>query len=394
MTRVRGYDELKKLGEGGQSEVFLVRRTERVRQRFALSKEMMGAIPAALRAASGSAELRPFVEPASGAAGRDVLTIESMGKFAELAYEYARPEHVSELGALKLFKIPTGTAEAEEALGRLRNEIAVLQKGKPGLVKLVEADEKEGWMVTEFMPGGTLESNPSKYKGNALGALRAFRSLAETVASLHKENIVHRDIKPANVFLSEPDQLTLGDFGIVYLPDQAERVTVTDERVGPRDYMPQWGDLGGRLENVHTNFDVYMLGKLLWCIVSGRLKLPREYHKKPAYDVAALFPNEPDMRAINEILEKCVVEEPQNCLKSAQELLGIVDENIAVLERGLPMTDRSGKLALPCRVCGRGVYQEYTTGGSHVIVQVLDSMSRPNKFNPSATFRLQRLYSL
>jgi hypothetical protein len=45
--------------------------------------------------------------------------------------------------------------------------------------------------------------------------------------------------------------------------------------------MPQWGDLGERLEHVQPNFDVYMLGKLLWCMVSGRLKLPREYHKKP-----------------------------------------------------------------------------------------------------------------
>lgn len=38
---------------------------------------------------------------------------------------------------------------------------------------------------------------------------------------------------------------------------------MTDERVGARDYMPQRGDLGGRLEDVHPNFDVYMLGELL-----------------------------------------------------------------------------------------------------------------------------------
>ncbi len=354
MTKVRGYEELEKLGEGGQSEVFLVRRTERVHRRHALIGEL----------------LERYDEASDNVVHLD------FGQCAELGYEYARPERVSELGALKLFKLPKGEQEREEALGRLRNEISVLQKGKPGLVKLVEANEREGWMVTEFMPGGTLEKHPSKYKGTALGALKAFRSLVETVASLHKENIIHRDIKPANVFLADSDQLVLGDFGIVYTPDQAERLTMTNEKVGPRDYMPQWGDLGQRLENVEPNFDVYLLGKLLWCMVSGHLKLPREYHKRPDYDVAVLFPNDPNMRIINEILEKSVVEETQDCLKSAQELLVIVDDNLAILERGLPVLNRNGKLALPCRICGKGFYQEHYPEG-HFQLQAFDAMHRP-----------------
>ncbi|MEI4884253.1 hypothetical protein Q8G49_29240, partial [Klebsiella pneumoniae] len=84
-----------------------------------------------------------------------------------------------------------------------------------------------------------------------------------------------RDIKPANVFVGSADDLILGDFGIVYLPEQPERVTRTLERVGPLEYMPVWADLGERLEKVEPNFDVYMLGKLLWCMVAGKLKLPR-----------------------------------------------------------------------------------------------------------------------
>ncbi len=31
-------------------------------------------------------------------------------------------------------------------------------------------------------------------------------------------------------------------------------------------YMPPWADIGGRLEKIDSNFDVYMLGKLLWCM--------------------------------------------------------------------------------------------------------------------------------
>jgi serine/threonine protein kinase len=270
--------------------------------------------------------------------------------------EYGRPDKPSELGALKMFKIPDKDPENEEALQRLTNEVAVLKQNRVGLVKLLADNEKEKWIVTEYMPDGTLFSQPTTYRGDAFGALTAFRSLVATVAGLHKDKYVHRDIKPANVFMVEYHELVLGDFGIVFLPEQAERPTVTNERVGPRDYMPQWADLGERLENVHPNFDVYMLGKLLWCMVTGRLRLPREYQNRPVYDIKVLFPNDAAMPVLHGIIEKCVVEEPDECLPSAVELLALVDEQLTVLERGgESMTDGTPSY---CRTCGKGRYQK------------------------------------
>jgi serine/threonine protein kinase len=291
---------------------------------------------------------------------------QAVERMAPAMWKYARPETDDELGALKQFALPESGPGAEEALKRLRNEISILRQGRPGLVKLIDANESERWIVTEFMSGGTFFDNPTRYRGDAHRALRTFRSLVETVAGLHRDNLVHRDIKPANVFLSKDDRLILGDFGLIFVPEQPERPTMTDERVGPRDYMPQWADLGERLENVRPNFDVYMLGKLLWCVVSGRLKLPREYHKRPAYDVTTLFPNEQSMRKVNEILEKCVVEEPGQCLNSAQELLVLVDDALTSIQKGLPMLDGRGNLVFPCRVCGRGFYQEHRSIQFHV----------------------------
>ncbi len=357
MTKVGGWEQIDPLGEGGQSKVFLVRSPGRIQERRDVIQQVLGANPWEIRI-------------------NEQERLERIDRLATALWKYVRPDKASELGALKMFKIPESSPDAEEALGRLRNEITVLGQKRTGLVKLLEANEKDKWIVTEYIPNGTLDKNPSAYTGNAFRALKAFRSLVETVASLHKENIVHRDIKPANVFSTEDDQLVLGDFGIVYLPNQSERMTMTDERVGPRDYMPQWGDLGGRIDRVQPSFDVYMLGKLLWCMVTGRLKLPREYHKRPAYDVTVMFQNDPNMQIINSIIEKCVVEEPDQCLNSAQELLIIVDENLAILERGLPMLNRSGKFSLPCRVCGRGFYQEHYPEG-HFELQAFDAARRP-----------------
>jgi len=178
---------------------------------------------------------------------------------------------------------------------------------------------------------------------------------ATGLANLHHDRIIHRDIKPANVFFGDDGQMVLGDFGIVYLPDREERVTMTGESVGPHHYMPPWADLGIRQNKVEPNFDVYMLGKLLWCMVSGRMKLPREWHKRDDYNLTLLFPYDPHMHMINVILDMCIVEDPKECCTSASDLLLIVDAYLEVI-------GRRGQLLFadvprPCHVCGFGFYR-------------------------------------
>ncbi len=355
MAMVGSWEQLgEPIGEGGQSNVYLVRRPARVAEREAAFERLR-------RDPWG-----PFSE--SEMTERLEVLLSSLSR-------YLRPDDPSELGALKMFKIEGNEKEAQEAVGRLRNEIAVLQQNRPGLIKLLDASESGRWIVTEFMAGGTIEKHPLRYKGNPLGALKAFRSLVETAASLHEGKYVHRDIKPANVFIKD-NELVLGDLGIVYVPDNKERLTVTNEKVGPRDYMPQWADLGERLENVGTNFNVYMLGKLLWCMVTGRLKLPREWHRRPAYDVTVLFPNDPSMHIVNLILDKCLVEEPHQCLNSAKELLDLVDENLPVIEGGGQLLTEG--IPRPCHVCGRGKYQRAQLD-PNVVGQPVVSLSMAGK---------------
>jgi serine/threonine-protein kinase len=179
----------------------------------------------------------------------------------------------------------------------------VLAQNRRGLPRLLDSNESQRWVSTEFLPGGTLEDHLLRFKGDALHSLVAFRDLVETVASLHLENIYHRDIKPANIFIGVDGRLILGDFGIAFLPDQPERLTFTNESVGPRDYRPPWAEVEERLDQVSGHFDVYMLGKLLWCMVAGRLKLVREWHMRPEYDLTVKFPANPQMYMINAILE-------------------------------------------------------------------------------------------
>jgi serine/threonine protein kinase len=344
MTEYGGWEIIEQLGEGGQSTVFKVRNPSRVQERKDVIQEILRSNPWE----------HPYARLDAALAHEPT---ERIDRLAKSLWEYVRPDDPSELGALKRYKIPSTEPEASRAIGRLKNEIDVLRQNQPGLVKLLEANEEDKWIVTEFMPGSTLGKHPDTFKGNAHSALKAYRSVVETAARLHEDKIVHRDIKPANVFIGKDGQLVLGDLGIVFLPNQAERLTGMNERVGPRDYMPVWGNLGVQLENVQPNFDVYMLGKLLWCMIDGRSVLPREWHTKPDFNLEVTFPNKRNMFFTNSILDKCLVDQPDLCLSSAKELLDVVDETLAVFERPLPMLDQGGRLSSPCRMCGKGTYE-------------------------------------
>ena len=320
------------LGTGGQSTVYKVRNPTRASKR-----------------SQSLRTIRAMLAP------RTTFELEQGRELADAISEYSRPDHPNELGALKVFdKVRREGAPAEE---RLQREIEVLKQGRPGLPTLLDSNEAEKWIVTEFFPEGTLEQHNLRFAGKPGSALRAFKTLLKTVAALHKEKIVHRDIKPANVFIGNDGLLVLGDFGIVFLGDQAARMTRTEERVGPWDYMPQWADTGDRLDTVEPNFDVYMLGKLLWCMLSGRLRLPREYHRRPQYDLTKMFSNIKEMHLVNSLLDKCLCEEAGSCLSSAQDLLGLVEEALEKMESALPPVSDKGKLKLKCLACGRGVYQ-------------------------------------
>ena len=338
MTKFGGWEVIgEPLGEGGQGEVYLARSPSRVAARE---------------------ECRARI--------RLALEKHNADEIANAAWIYARPDEKAELGAVKVLKIPKAgglvtkgvEADVTKAVVRLRNEIAILGQGKPGLVKLLDNNVDERWFVTEYFPDGSLEKQIGRFKGRIASALRAFRSVVSTVAALHRDGVVHRDIKPANVFIKSEEDLVLGDLGIVFMPSR-ERVTTTHERVGPRDYMAPWADLGERVEDVVPNTDVYMLGKLLWCMVTGKMKLPRENYHWDQFNVEKLFEGNKAAATINPILERCVVERPERCLQSAAQLLEIVEETLYRLARGERSIIKDGKLELDCKVCRRGKYLPY-----------------------------------
>ncbi len=330
------WKTIRKLGSGGQGEVFLVHDRSRNKQ-----DEAITTLPTLVR------ELT--------ATQTDTARLQTSSRFVDTLLALINAEKADYAGALKVLHRPNAGDVLEKDALRIAREIEAMRSlSHPNLLQLIDAAPEEHWFVSQYHPQGTLDQNLDKYRGSAAAAVRKFRPLVEAVASLHEKGLVHRDIKPKNIFISDHDDLILGDFGIVFFADpEHTRISEDLDQVGSRDWMPPWA-LHGKLDDVKATFDVFTLGKVLWAMISGQSRLPLWYFRKDPFNLEMLFPDDPLMAMVNMLLAKCVVEEQKDCLESAKELLQETDRLMVALEYGTePIGDG---LKRACKVCGEGKY--------------------------------------
>ena len=358
-ARYGKWEVVESIGRGGQGQVYLVRDTSGVSN----IREQWRSLQDCIQTLN-----LPNKEPEHEKAG------------SQLADEIRRIAGESQvpLGALKeLLPIDAGTAEDEAtALERMKGELSTLESvTHPSLVKVLDSNLDQKWFVMEYLDGGTLSSRLGTYKGRVLDALAAFRPIVEAVSALHTERVVHRDIKPDNIFVASDGHLVLADCGLAFKLENQERLTLTFENVGTRDFQPPWS-YGKRLADVRPAFDVFSMAKVLWAMVTGRPKFPLWYFDRDENDLRHMFPNEPAIQFVHEILTKCVVEyEDETRLHDADELLGEIDTTIAALSQGCQLPGRNRRMQ--CRFCGIGTY---TKSESFPIVGNLGAGQERNYF--------------
>jgi serine/threonine protein kinase len=126
---------------------------------------------------------------------------------------------------------------------QVQREIAMLKAlNHPYLVQFfgLFSLHNEMYIVTEYIPGGTVRSNIQKDKGDISWAARVkmANDVASAISFLHSRNIIHRDIKSENLLLTETWDVKLCDFGLsrsVAEPKKKQRMTLcgTDDFMAP-----------------------------------------------------------------------------------------------------------------------------------------------------------------
>ena len=346
MERYGKWEVIEFIDQGGQGRVYRVRDVSGSQIGTLQNRDLENDI-AILSAISGESE-----------------RAKAISNLADAIRRIAR-ESEAPLGALKkLLPIEESTAEDETAaLERMKGELSALESvDHPALVKVLDRNLDENWFVMELLEGGTLSKHLGKYRGRVLDALTAFRPIVEAVFELHTKNIVHRDIKPDNIFVASDGRLVLADCGLAFRLENQDRLTLTFENVGTRDFQPTWS-YGMRLADVQTTFDVFSLAKVLWAMVSGSPKFPLWYFDRPENDLRQMFPEESGVQFVHEILRKCVVQfEPQITVDDAGQLLAEVDTAITAVSHGCQLPGLNRKMR--CRFCGIGTYESV---GNHPV---------------------------
>jgi len=225
--------------------------------------------------------------------------------------------------AVKVFTAPGG-ARGRDAYRRFVAEArATGQLRHPHIVNLLDFHEEMGFMVLEYMEGGTLVERLRPRLD--LAACRAVTlQVISGLAAAHQRGIVHRDIKPSNIFFTTAGAAKLGDFGVAHLQDAGQ--TQTGAFIGTLAFMSPEQIKG---EPVTFATDIYALGVTLFQMLTGQLPfthpdLVGKHLNVPAPAPSSVLPGLP--RACDEAVLRCLAKDPAQRWDSLESLRRSIEQ--------------------------------------------------------------------
>jgi WD40 repeat protein len=255
-----------------------------------------------------------------------------------------------------------GSLDAKDR-ARFRNEAeAIAALDHPNLVEVYEVGEHQGqpYYSMKLYAGGSLADHLAEFRDDPGRAATVVAAVARAVHHAHQRAILHRDLKPANVLLDERGAAHVTDFGLAKRLDHDLSLSLTGEVMGTPAFMaPE--QTTGRKGAVTIASDVYGLGAILYCLVTGRapfqgdsvpevLQAVREHDPEPP---SRLNPRVP--RDLEVICQKCLMKDPRRRYGSALELTEDLElwlagkpigaRPVGVLERSLLFVRRRPTLA-------------------------------------------------
>lgn len=157
---------------------------------------------------------------------------------------------------------------------RLRLEAeagARLQHGN--IVPIFEVGEHEGshYLAMQLVAGTSLAEHLSRQTTFMVEgtAARLLSVITRAVHHAHERGVLHRDLKPGNILIDPQGVPHLIDFGLAKCLEHDASMTQTGAFLGTPAYAsPE--QVSGRHDQVTTSSDVYSLGAILYCLLTGR----------------------------------------------------------------------------------------------------------------------------
>jgi serine/threonine protein kinase/WD40 repeat protein len=182
----------------------------------------------------------------------------------------ARQVNLNRIVALKM--ILAGQLAHESDVKRFYAEAeAAARLDHPGIVPIFEIGQHDGqhYFSMAFVEGESLAKKVIDGPLPPREAAEMVKKVAEAVEYAHEKGIIHRDLKPANVLLDAIGQPKVTDFGLAKQTQGDSGLTGSGQILGTPSYMPP-EQAAGRLDQVGPASDVYALGAILYCLLTGR----------------------------------------------------------------------------------------------------------------------------
>lgn len=273
-------------------------------------------------AGQGSVEVP---KPQLGAFGDYELLAEIARGGMGIVYK-ARQTKLNRLVALKM--ILSGRFADDSDVKRFRAEAeAAAQLDHPGIVPIYEVGIKNGqhFFSMALIEGPSLNRKVKDGPLPPSEAARLVQAVAEAIDYAHRKGVVHRDLKPHNILLDAQGRPKVTDFGLAKKAESQGELTTTGQVLGTPSYMPP-EQAAGQGNATGPAADVYSLGAVLYCLLTGRppfqaatpletLQLVLEQEPVPPRQFNSGVPQDLDT-----ICLKCLSKQPNHRYASAAEL--------------------------------------------------------------------------
>ncbi len=182
----------------------------------------------------------------------------------------ARQVNLNRLVALKMI-LAGKLAGAHDVERFLTEAKAAAQLDHPGIVPIFEVGEHEGhhFFSMGFVDGRSLAQRVTEGPLPPRGAAELLLDVARAVQYAHQRGVIHRDLKPGNILLDAHDRPRVTDFGVAKLTEGRSDITGTGQILGTPSYMPP-EQAAGKMDQIGPPADVYALGAILYCLLTGR----------------------------------------------------------------------------------------------------------------------------
>ena len=243
----------------------------------------------------------------------------------------ARQRKLNRIVALKM--ILSGQFAGSKDVQRFRTEAeSAAQLDHPGIVPVFEIGEQDGqhYFSMGYIEGESLADQVAKSPLTPQRAASLLSRISEAMAYAHNRGVIHRDLKPANVLIDATGQPKVTDFGLAKKTEANSDLTGTGQILGTPAFMPP-EQASGKVDEVGPLADVYSMGAILYCLLTGRppfqaanpMDTLRQVLDKDPIPVRQLVPSVP--RDLGTICSKCLSKDPAKRYESMNALSDDLD---------------------------------------------------------------------